>query len=250
MGNERPLRDIRKYELDGFAYFEHRLFYYGPSEKYIFINRLYLASSSVTTRTSFINHTCIDLPLSLPEQVRTKFVALHELRNFLTVRTHGSLLEALLAQAKGFDEINIIFEYICRHKEFDVPTINSIIKLSVARAKIRKAFRAQDIMPRLILENFDLIDPALILEYLSRFPYPNNSKLLGPGNKYEKSIQAIEQFLKDKGIVSPEGAVLAKNSPFSLVARCNWNTEQDAGEEELRKWDHEGPGWRVANDMD
>jgi hypothetical protein len=182
----------------------------------------------------------------LPEESREQFISLLELEKILPKTTYNQLLKELLTNAKGFDQINIVFDYILAYKDHQAETINFIISRIISNREIRNSFQAQNGMPKLVLNNLHLIESSLTRKFISDFPRPTN--LLSPDskNQYEKTMDIIKKSTED----NTDSHRPKKINRTESHHRGDWNLEIEAGEDELRKWDEEDPSWRIANDLD
>lgn len=246
MEYKEKINRILKSEIKDFAYFEDRRFLKSPSERHIFIRKLYLTSHYPEIAPNIRNYKSLDTPLSLSEETRELFISLIELQKILTIKTFNQLLQNLLTKAKGFDQINIVFDFLFLHKDYDGDTINFIINSANSNHEIRGSFQAQNVMPTMILNNIQLVDASLVLKFVSNFPKPNNLLTNELRNKYELTIETIKRSIKGKEKIKPT----VRNTNLYSNRRNDWNAEIEAGEDELRKWDEEDPSWRVANDFD
>jgi hypothetical protein len=245
------ITNILNYEISGFAYFEDRRFERASCERYVFIKKSYLTSQFPTQRLIIIHYTPKDVPLSLTEDTRESFLPILELKMLLSNANYNSILFELLAKAKSFDQINIIFEYLIEHKKYDLETINAILDLSLNSRTIRGSFEAQKLILTLVYENINLIESNLVHKILSEFPHGHNLLIKENQDKHQELVGEIENALKEKAkkseLIGPQE--LKRNIPITYQ-NTDWNPEIEAGEEELRKWDKEDSSWRIANDLD
>lgn len=234
-----------KYEIGGLAYLEERRFLKSPGKRFIFIEKAYLISHYPESRSSILSYTTVDTPLSLPEESRKLFISLIELTELITNKSYNLLLKELLTKAKGFDQINIVFDHLLDYKNYDSETINFIINSTISYWEIRNSSQAQNRMPKLVLDNIQLIEGDLVRKFISHFPRPNNLISADSKNQYEATMDKIK---KSTGVNSNTPDL--KRSKRDSHHRTDWNLEIEAGEDELRKWDEEDPTWRIANDLD
>ena len=99
-----------------------------------------------------------------------------------------------MTKAKGFDQINIVFDHLLAYKNYDSETINFIINLTINNWEIRSSFQAQNRLPELVLYNVQLIERDLVQKFISHFPRPNN--LISPEskNQYAKARQIYGSY--------------------------------------------------------
>jgi hypothetical protein len=243
--NGEKIDRFLKFEIDRFAFLEERRFLKSPVKRYIFIEKTYLISHYPESRSSILSYSPVDTPLSLPEESRKLFTSLLELRELITNKSYNLLLKELLTKAKGFDQINIVFDHLLNYKNYDSETINFIIDSTINNWEIRNSFQAQNRMPKLVLDNIQLIKRDLVQKFISHFPRPNNLISADSKNQYEATMDKIKKSTGDNSN-TPD----LKRSRRDSYHRADWNLEIEAGEDELRKWDEEDPTWRIANDLD
>ncbi len=195
MGTNRQKIDrFLKYEIDGIAYLEERRFLKSTSLRFIFIKKTYLISHYPESCSSILSYNTVDTPLSLPEELRGLFISLVDLEGLITNKSYNLLLKELLTKAKGFDQINIVFDHLLAYKNYDSETINFIINLTINNWEIRNSFQAQNRLPELVLYNFQLIERDLVQKFISHFPRPNNLISAESKNQYESRMNKIKKL--------------------------------------------------------
>lgn len=188
---------ILQYEMKDIAQLEERRFQKSSGDRLIFIRKTYLLSHYPESRSSVNNHRPVDTPLSLSEELRKQFVSIFELEKFLSKPIYNQLLKELLTNAKGFDQINIVFDHILAYKHYQAETINFIISYITSNWELRNSFQVQNGMPKLVLNNLHLIESSLTKKFISDFPRPNN--LISPDfrNQYETTMDIIMKSTGD-----------------------------------------------------
>jgi hypothetical protein len=202
----KELSNIIRYRIEGIAYFEDRRFVRAISEKYVFLEKVYLVSLFPALEPELTNYSSI-IPLNQNDLTDDEVVTMVDLKVLLKNIEYNFLLLDLLSKAQTYDQVNVIFKYIIEQKKFDSRTINSMLELSLKESLIRNAFQARDYLPMIVESNLSLIRSDVLQDFLSKFPKPNNIliyELLASKNKvvgdqkeqYELSLVRISDELR------------------------------------------------------
>jgi hypothetical protein len=214
------------------------------AKRLIFVRKAYLISHHPTLNSIIMSYQTVDTPFSLPEESRKLFIPLFELKQILTGKMYNLLLTELLKSAKGFDQINIVFDNLLEYRDYDADAINFIIAHTINNRETRNSFQAQNRMPQLVLNNIHLADFNLVQKFISDFPRPNNLLIADSKNQYEATMARIK---KSKGDIKIKPNL--KKSKRDSYQGQDSNLEIQAGLDELRNWDEEDSSWRIANDV-
>jgi len=249
--SNKKVTTIYNYELVDFAYFEDRRFERSFCEEFIFIKKIYLKNRFPAAKTTILNYDSQEKPLSLSERNWSSFIAILELKKFLSNDNYNLVLTELVAKSDSYDQINIIIKFLLEHKSFDFISINTIIELALKKWVVKKSFNAQRYIINLVYRNIDLIELSLIERVLTDFPHRTTSILKSEKEKHNELVKKVEFALHEK-LNNAEIYNLNFKSNKSSTKHVIFDEKnnEDVYEDEIRKMNLEDPSWRIANDLD